>query len=102
MKMIGTVLMTLTRIGVFLIASPLMLIQLTESHRAGDIATTTQHIAARDLMTPDEIMQIDSSVQLLRVQGKPVIIVRKLRYFADREFDGLHRSPDAQPTTLNA
>ena len=28
MKMIGTVLMTLTRIGVFLIASPLMLIQL--------------------------------------------------------------------------
>ena len=28
MKMIGTVLMTLTRIGVFLIASPLMLVQL--------------------------------------------------------------------------
>ena len=32
-----------------------------------------------------------------RVQGKPVIIARKLRYFADKEFDGLHRSPDAQP-----
>lgn len=81
----------------------------TESHRPGDISTTTQHIAARDLMTPDEIMQIDPSVQLLRVQGKPVIIARKLRYFADREFDGLYRSPDAQPTnpksepaTLNA
>jgi type IV secretion system protein VirD4 len=81
----------------------------TESHRPGDIATTTQHIAARDLMTPDEIMQIDPSVQLLRVQGKPVIIARKLRYFADREFDGLYLSPDAQPTnpksepaTLNA
>ncbi len=70
----------------------------TESHRPGDIATTTQHIAARDLMTPDEIMQIDPAVQLLRVQGKPVIIARKLRYFADREFDGLYRSPDAQPT----
>lgn len=70
----------------------------TESHRPGDIATTTQHIAARDLMTPDEIMQIDPSVQLLRVQGKPVIIARKLRYFADREFDGLYLSPDAQPT----
>jgi type IV secretion system protein VirD4 len=81
----------------------------TESHRPGDVATTTQHIAARDLMTPDEIMQIDPSVQLLRVQGKPVIIARKLRYFADREFDGLYLSPDAQPTnpksepaTLNA
>jgi len=24
-------------------------------------------------------------------------ITRKLRYFADKEFDGLHRSPDAQP-----
>lgn len=70
----------------------------TESHRPGDIATTTQHIAARDLMTPDEIMQIDPAVQLLRVQGKPVIIARKLRYFADREFDGLYLSPDAQPT----
>ena len=69
----------------------------TESHRPGDIATTTQHIAARDLMTPDEIMQIDPSVQLLRVQGKPVIIARKLRYFADKEFDGLHLPPNAQP-----
>ena len=69
----------------------------TESHRPGDIATTTHHIAARDLMTPDEVMQIDPSVQLLRVQGKPVIIARKLRYFADKEFDRLYRSPDAQP-----
>lgn len=81
----------------------------TESHRPGDIATTTQHIAARDLMTPDEIMQIDPSVQLLRVQGKPVIIAKKLRYFADREFDGLYLPPNAQPVnpksepaTLNA
>ena len=65
----------------------------TESQRPGDIATTTQHIPALDLMTPDEIMQIDPSVQLLRVQGKPVIIARKLRYFA-----GLYLSPDAQPT----
>ena len=69
----------------------------TESHRPGDIATTTQHIAARDLMTPDEIMQIDPAVQLLRVQGKPVIIAKKLRYFADREFDGLYLPPSAQP-----
>ena len=69
----------------------------TESHRPGDIATTTHHIAARDLMTPDEVMQIDPSVQLLRVQSKPVIIARKLRYFADKEFDRLYRSPDAQP-----
>lgn len=67
----------------------------TESHRPGEIASTTQHIAARDLMTPDEIMQLPPHVQLLRVQGKPVILARKLRYFADREFAGLHQSPDA-------
>ena len=69
----------------------------TESYRPGEIASTTQHIAARDLMTPDEIMQIAPDVQLLRVQGKPVIIAKKLRYFADREFDGLYRSSNAQP-----
>ena len=67
------------------------------------------NVTARDLMTPDEIMQIPPQVQLLRVQGKPVIIAKKLRYFADREFDGLYLPPNAQPVnpksepaTLNA
>lgn len=68
----------------------------TESHKPGDAPSTSYNVTARDLMTPDEIMQIPPHVQLLRVQGKPVIIARKLRYFADREFNGLHRSPDAQ------
>lgn len=69
----------------------------TESHKPGDAPSTSYNVTARDLMTPDEIMQIPPHVQLLRVQGKPVIIARKLRYFADREFDGLYPSPDAQP-----
>ena len=69
----------------------------TESHKPGDAPSTSYNVTARDLMTPDEIMQIPPHVQLLRVQGKPVIIARKLRYFADMEFDGLHQSPDAQP-----
>jgi type IV secretion system protein VirD4 len=69
----------------------------TESHKPGDTTSTSYNVTARDLMTPDEIMQIPPHVQLLRVQGKPVMIARKLRYFADEEFDGLHRSPDAQP-----
>lgn len=67
----------------------------TESHKPGDAPSTSYNVTARDLMTPDEIMQIPPHVQLLRVQGKPVIIARKLRYFADKEFDGLYRSPDA-------
>ena len=69
----------------------------TESHKPGDAPSTSYNVTARDLMTPDEIMQIPPHVQLLRVQGKPMMIARKLRYFADREFDGLHRSQDAQP-----
>lgn len=69
----------------------------TESHKPGDAPSTSYNVTARDLMTPDEIMQIPPHVQLLRVQGKPVIIARKLRYFADREFDGRYLSPDAQP-----
>lgn len=69
----------------------------TESHRPGDAPSTSYNVTARDLMTPDEIMQLPPHVQLLRVQGKPVMLARKLRYFADKEFDRLHRSPDAQP-----
>lgn len=69
----------------------------TESHKPGDAPSTSYNVTARDLMTPDEIMQIPPHVQLLRVQGKPVILARKLRYFADREFDGRYPSPDAQP-----
>jgi type IV secretion system protein VirD4 len=69
----------------------------TESHKPGNAPSTSYNVTARDLMTPDEIMQIPPHVQLLRVQGKPVIIARKLRYFADKEFDGLYPSPDAQP-----
>jgi len=74
----------------------------TESHKPGDAPSTSYNITARDLMTPDEIMQIPPHVQLLRVQGKPVIIAKKLRYFADKEFDGLYPSPDAQPANPKA
>ena len=51
---------------------------------------TSPHLTARDLMTPDEIMQIAPDTQLLRVQGKPILLAQKLRYFADKEFDGLY------------
>ena len=67
----------------------------TESHKPGDMPSTSYNVTARDLMTPDEIMQIPPHVQLLRVQGKPVIIAKKLRYFEDKEFYGLYPSPDA-------
>jgi type IV secretion system protein VirD4 len=61
----------------------------TASHRPGDPPSTTLHLTGRDLLTPDEVMQLPAPVQLLRVQGQPVILAEKLRFFADPEFAGL-------------
>ncbi len=61
----------------------------TESHKPGDMPTTGTSITGRDLLTPDEIMQLPPELQLLRVQGQPTAIAGKLRYYADREFAGL-------------
>ncbi|PAU95950.1 type IV secretory system conjugative DNA transfer family protein [Paracoccus salipaludis] len=61
----------------------------TTSHRPGDPASTTHQLTGRDLLTPDEIMQMSPHLQLLRLQGRPMILARKLRYHADPEFRGL-------------
>lgn len=61
----------------------------TTSHRPGDPASTTHQLTGRDLLTPDEIMQMAPHLQLLRLQGRPMILARKLRYYADPEFRGL-------------
>ena len=68
----------------------------TTSHRAGDPSSTTHQLTGRDLLTPDEIMQMSPHLQLLRLQGRPMILARKLRYHADPEFRGLfppHSAP---------
>ena len=61
----------------------------TESRKSGDMRTIGTSITGRDLLTPDEIMQLPPELQLLRVQGQPTAIAGKLRYYADREFEGL-------------
>lgn len=62
----------------------------TESYKPGDIPTTGTSITGRDLLTPDEIMQLPPHVQLLHVQSQPPALVHKLRYYTDRDFDGLY------------
>lgn len=47
------------------------------------------HLTGRDLLTPDEIMQMPPNVQLLRVQGQHSALAQKLRYYVDPEFRGL-------------
>ena len=49
----------------------------------------TQHLGARNLMDPNQIMKLaPDTLELMRVGENP-LIVKKLRYFADKEFAGL-------------
>jgi type IV secretion system protein VirD4 len=52
--------------------------------------STTQHIAARNLMDPNEIMKLEPRDMLLMMVGKNPLILRKIRYFEEREFTGLY------------
>jgi type IV secretion system protein VirD4 len=67
----------------------------TDSYKPGDNPSFSNNLTGRDLLTPDEIMQMPSNVQLLRVQGQPSALAQKLRYYADPEFAGLF-TPDAR------
>ncbi|MBB01032.1 MAG: hypothetical protein CMJ47_00135 [Planctomyces sp.] len=61
----------------------------TDSYKPGDNPSFSNNLTGRDLLTPDEIMQMPPDIQLLRVQGQPSALVQKLRYYADAEFKGL-------------
>ena len=61
----------------------------TDSFKPGDGPSFSNHRTGRDLLTPDEIMQMPPDLQLLRVQGQPSALAQKLRYYVDPEFAGL-------------
>jgi type IV secretion system protein VirD4 len=52
--------------------------------------STSQHLAARNLMDPDEIMKLEPREMLLMMVGKDPLILQKIRYFDEREFAGLY------------
>lgn len=58
----------------------------TESQRDGVEVSTSHNVTGRDLMTPDEIMQLPEHIQLLRIQGQPTALAQKLRYYDEPEF----------------
>ena len=66
----------------------------TDSFKPGDNPSFSNNLTGRDLLTPDEIMQMPPNVQLLRVQGQPSALTQKLRYYADPEFAGLFMPQD--------
>ena len=61
----------------------------TDSFKPGDGPSFSNNLTGRDLLTPDEIMQMPPDLQLLRVQGQPSALAQKLRFYADPEFAGL-------------
>jgi type IV secretion system protein VirD4 len=48
--------------------------------------STNNHLARRDLLTPDEVMRLDANLEILLRQGAEPIAARKVRYYADPEF----------------
>ncbi|WP_281985517.1 type IV secretory system conjugative DNA transfer family protein [Thalassorhabdomicrobium marinisediminis] len=61
----------------------------TDSFKPGDGPSFSNNLTGRDLLTPDEIMQLPPDRQLLRVQGQATAVAQKLRYYTDPEFKGL-------------
>ena len=50
---------------------------------------TAAHLVRRALLTPDEVRRLPPDRQILFQAGAPPIFARKLRYYADPEFQGL-------------
>jgi type IV secretion system protein VirD4 len=46
-------------------------------------------VSRRELMTPDEIMRLDSNLEILLRQGQAPVIAAKVRFYADGDFRGL-------------
>jgi type IV secretion system protein VirD4 len=52
-------------------------------------ASVSTHLSRRELITPDEIMRLDSSLEILLRQGAAPVIAAKVRFYADGDFRGL-------------
>ena len=52
--------------------------------------SSAEHISARDLINPDEIMRLPETSMILLRQGQRPAWITKLRYYADHEFKGAY------------
>ncbi|MDP3491557.1 MAG: type IV secretory system conjugative DNA transfer family protein [Hyphomonadaceae bacterium] len=59
---------------------PMMVSQTTTS------TSTTDHLVKRELLTPDEVMRLDSNLEILLQQGQAPVAALKVRYYVDPEF----------------
>ena len=49
-------------------------------------SSTSTHLARRELMTPDEVMRLHPSLEILLRPGEAPVVAQKVRYYADPEF----------------
>lgn len=64
--------------------------------------STTMHLARRELMTPDEVMRLHPSLEILLRPGEAPVAAQKVRYFADPEFQGLFTTGTPQARAIQA
>ncbi|WP_341369201.1 type IV secretory system conjugative DNA transfer family protein [Yoonia sp. BS5-3] len=57
-------------------------------HTRSSDGTKSEGLHARDLLTPDEIMLLDPSLQILKVQGMSPLVAKKIVYYEDERFGG--------------
>jgi type IV secretion system protein VirD4 len=53
-------------------------------------ASRSEQITARNLMDPNEIINLDPALMLLMMAAKDPLILKKIRYYEEREFAGLY------------
>lgn len=63
-----------------------------DSEKSG-LSFAEQHVG-RPLLTPDEVRNLPTGVELLFIAGRRPIMATKLRYYADPEFAGLFSQPE--------
>lgn len=60
------------------------------THSFGRSGTSSsEHVSARNLINPDEIMRLSETRMILLRQGKPPAMITKLKYYADPEFKAM-------------
>jgi type IV secretion system protein VirD4 len=57
-------------------------------------SSSAEHVSARDLINPDEILRLPENRMILLRQGQRPAWVQKLRYYDNAEFKGLYDPPN--------
>jgi type IV secretion system protein VirD4 len=62
----------------------------SSSRQYGDGQAVTEHLQARKLIAPDEIMSMSQDHTIVIVSGERPYVIWKLNYLRDREYQGLY------------